>query len=103
MRGRVAGSGNAVLKLNTVAFGAVVFAAIGLVSIGLGMITPDFGVLLAVLASAACCFQLERCPGSWSWAVALGVVLGARLLDQGHPAAAGCLSARPAGSFSAAQ
>jgi 4-amino-4-deoxy-L-arabinose transferase-like glycosyltransferase len=68
---------NSVFKLNTVAFGAVAFAAIGLVSIGLGMITPDFGVLLAVLASAACCFQLERCPSAWSWAVALGIVLGA--------------------------
>ena len=67
---------NAAVERNSVVFAAVSFAAIGLVSIGLGMITPDFGVLLAVLASAACCFQLERRPRAWSWAVALGIVLG---------------------------
>ena len=70
------GAANAWLTRNVVAFGAVVFAAIGLISVGLGMITPDFGVLLAVLASAACCFELERWPRSWSWAAALGMVLG---------------------------
>ena len=67
---------NTVLDRHTAAFGAVVFAAVALVSIGLGLITPDLGVMLAVLASAACCFQLERSPSTWSWAVALGLVLG---------------------------
>lgn len=66
----------AVLDRHSVAFGAVAFASIALTSIGLGLITPDFGVMLAVLASAACCFQLERSPHAWSWAVALGVALG---------------------------
>ncbi|MGH7593591.1 MAG: hypothetical protein ACRELE_07040 [Gemmatimonadales bacterium] len=59
-----------------VAIGSVVFAWIALGSIGLGLITPDFGVVLCVLASAACCIQLERLPHRWSWAVALGLVLG---------------------------
>jgi len=71
-----AGAANALLTRNVAAFGAVVFAVIGLISIGLGMITPDFGVLLAVLAAAACCFQLERWPRNWSWAAGLGLVLG---------------------------
>ncbi|MGH7524547.1 MAG: hypothetical protein ACREK8_09590 [Gemmatimonadales bacterium] len=59
----------------TTAFGAVFFAAIGVISIGLGLITPDFAVLLCVLAAAACCFQLER-TASTSWAIALGAVMG---------------------------
>jgi hypothetical protein len=70
------GTANPVLTLHTASLGAVAFAAIAVASIGLGLITPDFGVLLAVLASAACCFQLERYPRAWSWAVALGIVLG---------------------------
>jgi hypothetical protein len=58
------------------AFGAAAFASIALVSIGLGLLTPDVAVLLAVLAAAACCFQLERSAHAWLWPVALGVVLG---------------------------
>jgi hypothetical protein len=58
------------------AFGAAAFASIALVSIGLGLLTPDVAVMLAVVATAACCVQLERTAHAWSWAVALGVVLG---------------------------
>ena len=58
------------------AFGAAAFASIALVSIGLGLLTPDVAVMLAVMATAACCVQLERTAHAWSWAVALGVVLG---------------------------
>ena len=60
---------------HAVAFGAAAFAAIALTAIGLGLITPDFGVMLAVLATAACCLQFERSRRSWAWAVALGVIL----------------------------
>ena len=67
---------NSLLARSATGFGAVVFAAIAIRSIGLGLITPDFGVLLAVLATAACCFQLERSEQGWAWAVLLGGVLG---------------------------
>ena len=63
------------LVQHTTALGAALFAAIALISIGLGLITPDFGVLLCVLAAAACCFQLEL-AASTSWAIALGAVMG---------------------------
>ncbi len=59
------------------AFGAAAYAIIAVKCIGLGLLTPDFGVLLAVLATACCCVQVERSPHSWRWAIALGVVLGA--------------------------
>lgn len=68
-------SRNPLLTRYTTAVGAVLFAAIGLISIGLGLITPDFGVLFCVVAAAVCCFQLER-TASTSWALALGAVMG---------------------------
>jgi hypothetical protein len=57
-------------------FGGAAFAMIALQSIGMGLLTPDVGVLLCVVASAACCIQLERSPHPWHAAVMLGVVLG---------------------------
>jgi hypothetical protein len=57
-------------------FGVTVFAVIALQCIGLGLLTPDFAVLLAVLITVLCCFNVERSRHSWQWAAALGLVLG---------------------------
>lgn len=57
-------------------FGVTAFAVIALQCIGLGLLTPDFGVLLAVLMTVLCCFKVERSGHSWPWAAALGLVLG---------------------------
>ena len=64
------------LARHTVAIGSAIFVVIAVKCVGLGLITPDFGVTLAVLMTAWCCLQVERSYRSWQWSVTLGVVLG---------------------------
>ena len=52
------------------------FLVIATHCISLGLLTPDFGVMLAVLVTVLCCWHLERSPRSWHAAVGLGLVLG---------------------------
>ena len=58
------------------ALGVAAYAIIAIKCIGLGLLTPDFGVMLAVLATAGCCLQLERTTRPLWWSVGLGVALG---------------------------
>jgi hypothetical protein len=60
-----------------VPLGAMAFAMIVLQSIGMGLLTPDAGVLFCILASAVCCIELESSAHPWHLPVILGVVLGA--------------------------
>jgi hypothetical protein len=67
----------------TIPFGMAAFMLIAIKCIGLGLLTPDFGVFVAVLATAVCCFGIERSTHSWQWTAALGVVLGAGYWTKG--------------------
>lgn len=58
------------------ALGVAVFVVIAIQCIGLGLLTPDFGVMLLVLLTVRCCWQLERSAHSWRAAIGLGLVLG---------------------------
>ena len=64
------------LSRYTLAFGIAAFAVIAVQCIGLGLLTPDLGVMLVVLVTVRLCLQLERSTGSWRTAVGLGLVLG---------------------------
>jgi hypothetical protein len=52
------------------------YAVIALQGIGLGMLTPDFAVLVAVLATAWCCMALPT-AARWRGPIGLGLILGA--------------------------
>lgn len=64
------------LSAHTTPLGVAVFVVIALQCIGLGLLTPDHGVMLLVLLTVLCCLQLERSAHSWRMAVGLGLVLG---------------------------
>ena len=63
------------LSRYAIGFGTAASVVIAIECIGLGLMTPDFGVMFVVLATAWCCLQLETSARSWRWAVALGLVL----------------------------
>lgn len=56
---------------------SVGYTCIAVCCIGMGLLTPDLGVLVLVLLVANCCVGIEQSPRSWIWALALGVAAGA--------------------------
>jgi hypothetical protein len=64
------------LAVHVAPFAVAVFVVIAMQCIGLGLLTPDFGVMFFVLITVLACWQLERSPHSWRTAVGLGLVLG---------------------------
>jgi hypothetical protein len=58
-------------------FAVAAFLHVTITGFGLGLVTPDMGIMLVVLMTVAACRQLERSEQSWRWAVVLGVLLAA--------------------------
>lgn len=64
-------------------FGSAAFVVIAVQCIGLGLLTPDFVVMLMVLCTAGCCLQLERTDRPTRWSALLGVALAAGYWTKG--------------------